>query len=56
MNQRLVRLSSTREDFLTAVPPYQETLDKAGYDHKLVWEEPTFAATANASPERDQGG
>ena len=24
VNRRLVRLSSTREDFLTAVPPYQE--------------------------------
>ena len=40
VNRRLLRLSSTKEDFLAAVPPYQDALDKAGHNHKLVWEEP----------------
>ena len=44
VNRRLLRLSSTKEDFLAAVPPYQDALDKAGHNHKLVWEEPDPAA------------
>ena len=49
VNRRLVRLSSTKEDFLMAVPPYQAALDKAGYDHKLVWDEPAPAAPTTPS-------
>ena len=40
VNRRLCRLSSSREEFLAVVTPYQEALDKAGYTHQLAYEEP----------------
>ena len=40
MNRRLCRLSSTKEDFLAVVEPYQEALDRAGYNHQLLYQEP----------------
>ena len=35
VQNRLVSLSSSEEKFLEEVPPYQEALERAGYDHKL---------------------
>ena len=40
VNRRLCRLSSSKEEFLAVVTPYQEALDKAGYNHQLAYEEP----------------
>merc|ERR1712155_155767 len=40
VNRRLCKLSSTEEDFLAVVEPYQAALDKAGYRHQLVYHEP----------------
>ena len=36
VNDRLCRLSSSKEEFMAAV-----ALDAAGYNHKLVYEQPT---------------
>ena len=38
INDRLCRLSSSKEIFLQAIPPYQDALIRAGYDHKLTYE------------------
>ena len=54
VNRRLLRLSSTKEDFLEAVPPYQDALDKAGHKHKLVWEEPEPAAPPSTRRSRSR--
>ena len=35
VNDRLNRLSSSKEKFEAAAPPYQEALEKSGYHHKL---------------------
>ena len=35
VNDRLNRLSSSKEKFEAAAPPYQEALEKSGYNHKL---------------------
>ena len=40
MNSTLCRLSSRKEDFMAVVAPYQAALDEAGYNHKLVYEQP----------------
>ena len=40
VNRRLCKLSSTEEDFLAVVEPYQAALDKAGYRHQPVYHEP----------------
>ena len=40
VNERLCRLSSSREEFLAVVAPYQEALDKAGYNHQLTFNDP----------------
>ena len=40
VNRRLSKLSSTRDDFLAVVEPYQAALDKAGCHHQLVYNEP----------------
>ena len=40
VNRRLCRLSSTKEDFMAVVEPYQEALDRAGYEHQLLYQEP----------------
>ena len=37
VNDRLNRLSSSKELFETAAPAYQEALRKSGYDHKLEY-------------------
>ena len=44
--RRLCRLSSTREDFLAVVEPYQEALNRAGYNHQLLYQEPDPPAAA----------
>ena len=44
VNRRLSKLSSTEEDFLAVVAPYQEALDRAGYNHQLLYQEPDPAA------------
>ena len=42
INKRLSEISSNREAFQKAIPPYQKELENCGYKHKLVWmgEEP----------------
>ena len=37
INQRLFEISSNKEVFLEAIPPYQEELVKCGYQDKLAW-------------------
>ena len=37
INRRLCEISSNKEVFLEAVPPYQAELEKCGYNHKLAW-------------------
>ena len=39
INRRLSSISLSKEFFDSAVPPYQEDLDKAGYDFKLEFNE-----------------
>ena len=39
INRRLCEISSNKDVFLEAIPPYQVELDKCGYKHKLVWME-----------------
>ena len=41
VNRRLSRISANKEVFDSAVPPYQEALDKSGYSHVLEFEPPT---------------
>ena len=40
VNERLCRLSSSEEEFMAVVAPYQVALDTAGYNHKLVYVQP----------------
>ena len=40
VQRRLSFLSSNKEIFDAAAPPYQEALNRAGYKHKLEYEEP----------------
>ena len=49
VNRRLCKLSSTEEDFLAVVEPYQAALDKAGYRHQLVYHEPDLDQPPPAS-------
>ena len=39
INRRLCEISSNKEVFLEAIPPYQLELDRCGYTHKLEWME-----------------
>ena len=39
INKRLCEISSSKEVFLKAIPPYQTELEKCGYSQKLVWME-----------------
>ena len=39
INKRLCEISSSKEVFLEAIPPYQKELDDCGYNYKLVWME-----------------
>ena len=41
VNDRLCRLSSSKEKFEAAAPPYQEALQRSGYDFKLEYKEET---------------
>ena len=38
INKRLSLISSNEEVFKSAIPPYQEALEKSGYDFKLKYE------------------
>ena len=40
VNRRLSKISSTKEIFESAVPKYQEALNKSGYNHILQYEPP----------------
>ncbi len=40
LNDRLSKLSSNETVFKNTVQPYQEALDKSGYNHKLSYEKP----------------
>ena len=39
INKRLCEISSNREVFMEAIPPYQAELEKCGYSHRLTWME-----------------
>ena len=39
VQKRLSSISSNQEVFMDAAPPYQQALNKAGYNHILVYEE-----------------
>ena len=39
VNDRLSRLSSSKEIFDAAAPIYQKTLNESGYDHKLEFQD-----------------
>ena len=41
VNDRLNRLSSNKEKFEAAAPPFQAALDKSGYSHKLEYKDMT---------------
>ena len=41
VNDRLCKLSSSEEKFKAAAPPYQEALQRSGYDFKLEYKEET---------------
>ena len=45
VNRRLCRLSSNEEEFLAVVAPYQEALNKAGYNHQLTYQQPAAPST-----------
>ena len=40
INKRLSRISANEEIFNNAAPPYQEALEKSGYNHQLKFEPP----------------
>ena len=44
--KRLSNLSSNKEIFDAAAPPYQEALEKAGYSHKLVYQDKASTSTS----------
>ena len=46
VNQRLSRLSSSKEIFDKAAPPYQKALEDSGYDFKLEYKDLNEALTA----------
>jgi hypothetical protein len=39
INRRLCAISSSKEVFLEAAPPYQAELERCGYTYKLIWME-----------------
>ena len=39
INKRLCEISSNKEVFMEAIPPYQAELEKCGYSHRLTWME-----------------
>ena len=39
VNKRLCEISSNKHVFENAAPPYQEALEKSGYNHKLTYDE-----------------
>ena len=47
VNKRLSSISANREVFDEAAPPYQEALDRAGYNHKLEFAENVVADNNN---------
>ena len=53
VNKRLSSISANKQVFDTAVPPYQEALDKSGYRHKLEYETPTECTTKKKNRKRN---
>ena len=47
VNDRLSRISSSKNIFDAAIPPYQEALKKSGYKHKLEFKPPPLDGTNN---------
>ena len=39
INRRLSKMSSSEDAFISSAEPYQQTLDKSGYDLKLYFEQ-----------------
>ena len=54
INKRLCEISSNKEVFLEAIPPYQTELEKCGYDHRLVWVEEERAKQSRKSRSRSK--
>ena len=47
INKRLTEISSDQDSFEQASPPYQQALDKSGYNHKLEFKHPLNLTTNN---------
>ena len=52
INKRLSKISSDEASFQGAVPVYQETLTKSGYQHKLQFQQPLTAQSTNKKRKR----
>ena len=53
VNKRLSRISSTKEIFENAAPPYQEALTKSGYSHKVEFDPPKKKPSKNKNRKRN---
>lgn len=47
INKRLTNISSSKEVFDAAIPPYQKALQESGYDHKLTYHPEAQQTTRN---------
>ena len=54
VNDRLCRLSSSREMFETAAPIYQKALDESGYQHILEFKDMSSSITSAPSSRRNR--
>ena len=52
VNRRLSSISATEVVFKEAIPPYQEALDKAGYNHQLRYDPPSNQRNKNRNRSR----
>ena len=52
INKRLTEISSDQDSFEQASPPYQQALDKSGYNHKLQFKHPLNLTTNNKTRSR----
>ena len=53
VNMRLGKISSSKEIFDAAIPPYQEALKKSGFDHTLTFDPPTERKSKNLARTRN---
>jgi hypothetical protein len=53
-NKRLTEISSDQDPFEQASAPYQQALDKSGYNHKLQFKHPLNLTTNNKTRSRKE--